>query len=549
MADRSKSPQPTTRGQRDKDRGFRAITVAVALYLASVGGGPALIYWLFAEDQDWGEFWRVAAAPTGTMLAAAGAVLAAYLALLNGERSRKVDRESTDRDRRVATERDLRARFTAAAEQLGDERINVRQAGAYAMAGIADDWLSLAADEPMGAREAQVCIDVLCAVLRRTPVDTPDDDKADEPADQPVRTVIIHIFALHLQRQAQPSWRNLRFDLIGAHLHDVNLSHCHFDGSLILTEAQFSGQQAVFTGSHFSNTAFDRARFQAGTAAEFTHTTWNTAAMFEYTIFGGSSDFDHSQFESGASFTGASIGTAEGGASEVSFEEAEFAGTTDFSYVNAYCSLRFDKAIFTGPANFRRFDSEKPQHDGSVLFRGATFHGPVEFEYCQIGGLADFRKTTFLGTATTPTTLDETFFDGEEAVRFVEAKFSICEFGQVRFEREVSFYGAKFVFEGPFQGAIFAAPVRFEKATFNGGATFRKVEFRCGADFYRVDFGDQPIDFTEPASWNDVRVDWDGSSPFITSGLIQPDNVLPANWPPQTISRQIPQLRNRGRTA
>lgn len=527
-------------GRRDgKDRGFAAITVAVVLYVAAVGGGPALGYWLLAEDQDWGEFWRVAAGPTGTMLAAAGAVLAAYLALHNGERSRRQDRDSTDRDRRAATERDLRTRFTSAAEQLGDERINLRQAGAYAIAGIADDWLTHAADEPMGTREAQVCIDLLCAALRDTQSALPLG-KAGEPADQPVRTVIVHIIALHLRHDAEPSWRNLRFDLAGAYLHDVDFSQCHFDGSLILTEAQFAGQQANFTGSHFSNTTFDRAEFQRGITAEFTHTIWKTLGLFERTVFGGSLEFDHSQFYAGANYSSASIGTTAGHASTASFQEARFSGTADFSYLDAYCSMTFYKATFIGPADFRRFDSEKPQHDGSVSFQSATFHGPAEFEYCKIGGLADFRKTIFLGTRTTSTTLDGTFFDSEEAVRFVEAKFSICEFGRVRFEREVSFYGAQFIFEAPFQCAIFAAPVRFEKATFNNGATFREVEFRCGADFYRVIFGDRTVDFTDPSIWNDVRVDWDGTSPFPTSRLTQPSNVLPADWPPQTISRSDP---------
>ncbi len=538
MSDHAKpSRQSMARGQRDgKDRGFAAITVAVVLYVAAVGGGPALIFWLFAENRDWGEFWRVAAGPTGTMLAAAGAVLAAYLALHNGERSRRQDRDSTDRDRRAATERDLRTRFTSAAEQLGDERINVRQAGAYAMAGIADDWLTHAANEPMGSREAQVCIDVLCAALRDTQRALPLD-KAGEPADQPVRTVIVHIVALHLRHDAEPSWRNLRFDLAGAYLHNVNFSQCHFDGSLTLADARFAGQQADFTGSHFSNTTFDRAEFQLGTTAEFTHTIWKTLALFKRTVFGGSLDFDHSQFYAGANYSSASIGTAAGHASTASFQEVGFSGTADFSYMDAYCSMTFYKATFIGPADFRRLNSAKPEHDGSVSFQSATFHGPAEFEYCQIGGLADFRKTIFLGTRTTPTTLDEAFFDGEEAVRFVEAKFFICEFGGVRFEREVSFYHTEFSTEAPFRRAVFAAPVRFEYATFKNGATFREVEFRCGADFYRVNFGDRTVDFTDPTIWNDIRVDWDGTSPFPTSRLTQPPNVLPADWPPQAISQ------------
>jgi hypothetical protein len=65
----------------------------VALYLATARlAGTDL--WMVAVEHNWGEFWRVAVGPTGTTLAAAGAVLAAYFTVLNGERSPHQDRES-----------------------------------------------------------------------------------------------------------------------------------------------------------------------------------------------------------------------------------------------------------------------------------------------------------------------------------------------------------------------------------------------------------------------------------------------------------------------
>lgn len=532
MPDQSTPSPPARKVPVGKSVGLKAITGTVLLYLATVGGVPALMYRLLATERNWGEFWRVAAGPTGTMLAAAGAVLAAYFTLFNGELSRRQDRESTDRDRRNAAERDLRTRFTTAAEQLGDGRFSVRQAGAYAMAAIADDWLALAADEPIGSREAQVCIDVLCATLRGAP-EQPDDNSS-EPADQPVREVILHIIALHLraQSQSEPSWRHMRFDLNGAWLHDVDLSHCHFDGALILRKARFTGLKAVFTGSHFSNTTFDRAGFEPSNAADFTHCIWDTTAVFEYTTFSESVNFDDSHFNSGANFLGVTVGTSGPYPGEASFKRAKFAGLTDFTWFDTYSTLTFYEANFHGPVKFVRLDAAKAQHGASVSFVGATFYGPADFEDCRIGGLADFHKSTFIGTPSTPTTLDETFFDSEESVKFHNAEFTMSNFAEARFERQTSFYGAKLFYDAPFRAAIFAAPVRFEKVTFSGGATFRQVEFRCGAQFYRAIFEGGTVDFTNPAVWNDVRVDWDGTSPFITSDPVQPSNVLPVDWPP-----------------
>lgn len=517
--------------RQNKGKGVRtrAISTAVAFYLGSVIAGPAVIYRLAATERNWGEFWRVAAAPTGTMLAAAGVVLAAWMTLLNGEATRHQDRESTNQDRRSAAERDLRSRFSSAAEQLGDPRFNVRQAGAYAMAAIADDWLALAPDEPAGDREAQVCIDVLCTHLRNPPPEPVAEDKNAAPADQPVREVIISIIGSHLLFDDELSWRYMEFDLTGAHLHDVNLAQCQFNGWLTMTRARFSGDHATFTGAYFSNTTFDHTHFHPGITAEFNYTNWDSAAQFENATFAGSAIFDHSNFYAGTNFNGASIGTTQGGASEISFRKTTFDADADFTYMTVHCPLSFDNAVFARPARFTRLTTS-PQR-ASVSFQSATFKAHADFENCQFGGHTNFSDTKFLGTDKTPKSLDDTYFDGEQAIWFRKTLFSVATFTQVHFEREVCFYGADFEYEAPFRGATFAAPVRFEKATFQHGAIFCGAGFHHGANFYRVNYGTHLVDFTAPTAWNDVRVDWDGSSPYLMSIATQPTNVLPADWP------------------
>jgi hypothetical protein len=86
-----------------------------------------------------------------------GTLAAQYL----GSRATRHDLEEQGKrlDRTLAEQRTrtLNERFATAAGQLGsDKPAAVRLAGAYAMAGLADDW----------EENRQTCVDVLCAYLR-----------------------------------------------------------------------------------------------------------------------------------------------------------------------------------------------------------------------------------------------------------------------------------------------------------------------------------------------------------------------------------------------
>src|SRR5262249_4714356 len=92
--------------------------------------------------------------------------------------------EKTLDEQRVQT---LNERFATAAGQLGrDKPPEVRLAGVYAMAGLADDW----------EKNRQTCVDVLCGYLRMPYESDPGQD-APEPerlryrASREVRHTII----------------------------------------------------------------------------------------------------------------------------------------------------------------------------------------------------------------------------------------------------------------------------------------------------------------------------------------------------------------------
>src|SRR5215468_4059915 len=106
------------------------------------------------------------------------------------EQSRQLDRTLAEQRTRTLNER-----FATAAEQLGsDKPPAVRQAGVYAMAGLADDW----------EENRQTCVEVLCGYLRM-PYEPDPGDQAPEPerlafrASYEVRRTVIRVITAHLR--------------------------------------------------------------------------------------------------------------------------------------------------------------------------------------------------------------------------------------------------------------------------------------------------------------------------------------------------------------
>lgn len=149
----------------------------------------------------------------------------------------------------------LRDRYTAIAAQLGDDAAPVRLAGVYAMAALADDWITMG-----NHREAQVCIDVLCAYIR-TPRHTATSE--DAVADTRVRETITRVITQHLQEGAITSWSDKAFDFTEA----------HFRGSHSFSGARFNeGCRVRFSGAEFNEGCrvdFSDAEFNEGCQVDF----------------------------------------------------------------------------------------------------------------------------------------------------------------------------------------------------------------------------------------------------------------------------------------
>lgn len=203
---------------------------------------------------------------------------------------KRAGREEVDR---------LRDRYTTIAAQLGDDAAPVRLAGVYAMAALADDWITMG-----NHREAQVCIDVLCAYIR-TPRNTATSEEV--VADTRVRETITRVITQHLQDDAATSWSDKVFDFTEA----------HFTGFHSFSGARFNeGSRVIFRGAEFNEgcrVGFIGARFNEGCRVVFRGAKFNE---------GGQVVFRSAKFNEGCrvSFIGAKFN--EGG--QVDFSGAEF---------------------------------------------------------------------------------------------------------------------------------------------------------------------------------------------------------------------------------
>jgi hypothetical protein len=283
------------------------------------------------------------------VVAAVIAASVSLLTLIGTLAAQYLGRRSTSRelDRTLAEQRTrtLNERFATAAEQLGgDKPPAVQLAGAYAMAGLADDWKD----------QRQTCINVLCGYLRMPyepdpGPDAPAPERLAFTRNRVVRHAIIQVIRDHLNpRIGVASWQDCHFDFEGV----------VFDGG------NFAGIEVPSTC--YLN--FLDARFVAG-----------TTSFAQARLMGGIVNFWRMEFAGGeVLFHGVDFA-----AGEVAFGDCSFnGGKVDFSSIET---------------------NEGPYH---VAFSGAdvTFmrcrftDGEVSFARTEFtGGKVDFARAEFTG--------------------------------------------------------------------------------------------------------------------------------------------------------
>lgn len=257
-----------------------------------------------------------AARTTATILAivgVGGAALVAYRRQDTTERAHKVALEGQRIDTAQHTldsrkyqleldrrnddhESDLRVRFATVAEQLGSANFSVRQAGAYALASLADDWQRFG-----NGAERQVCVDLLCAQLRRP---RPKNDLggvlpkvADQAGeDLEVRKTIVALIRSHrpVSVDSTAGWNVCTLDFAGADLSgfsfiDTDLRSANFEGANLsgvnmirtdLSDANLA--KAKLSGCDFSNANLTGATLhQVSVDRAGEEDVWRNQAVFE----------------------------------------------------------------------------------------------------------------------------------------------------------------------------------------------------------------------------------------------------------------------------
>jgi uncharacterized protein YjbI with pentapeptide repeats len=334
--------------RRQTWRDSMALSILGWLFIAAVvgAGTGGLLLWLLG----WPRLPRSTAFTTTEtldLLKIALAVVAGFggvvVLSVNHRRQR-----FTEKDHRLAVEQQereqtklLNERFANAAEQLAHERPQVRLAGVYALASLADDW----------EEGRQKCVDVLIAYLRLAQ----SEAKTPGPGEDEVLDTIFRIFRERLKRRSG-TWSEVDLDFTGMTLADADFSGLHFAGTVTLDDVVFSG----------SRTSFARTWFTGALSCRGTKFTANVTS------------FQQAWFDDRALFLGARFATVLGlpdvwiDGGSVEFADCEFQGGIFARDIQVKPGLlKFDDCVF---------------HSAPVDFTNAQF-GPLFDPHRSLGGL------------------------------------------------------------------------------------------------------------------------------------------------------------------
>ena len=413
-----------------------------------------------------------------------------------GETHRKntLEKDKNDQDHTRQVHAERRSRYTKAVEHLFNENISVRLGGVYALAGLADEWLTdektLLTDKER-RKEGQVIINTLCSYIRSSfnlasktedlsRDQTPEDyeggdqqftkDRAKLREEKELRLAILEAIKNRLNdgtnKLSKGLWSDFDYDFSNAYFfYPIGFTNSYFGAS-----SKFSGATFI-ENADFSRTAFtERAPFSGATftRAHFYEATFTERAPFSGATFTQEANFSKAEFAEDADFSGATF------TQEANFSKAEFAEDADFSGAKFTEDADFSGATFTQEADFSwaTFTQE-------ANFSGATFTQEAEFSWATFTQEANFSWATF--------TQEANFF---WATFTQEANFSWATF-----TKNATFYGVTFTQEADFSGATFTLNTNFSKATFQTTPIF---EYTLNNETYKARFSYK----TDPEDYN-----------------------------------------------
>jgi uncharacterized protein YjbI with pentapeptide repeats len=232
----------------------------------------------------------------------------------------------TEKAHTLAEEQDRRERaklqnerFAAAAEQLAHERPQVRLAGVYALAGLADDW-----DEGR-----QKCVEVLISYLRLAQ----SDDRAPGAGEDEVVATILRTFRERLARAAGSPWQDMDFDFTGMAFDDADFGGLRFAGTVTFDGAVFTGDNTSFAETWFEGMLSCHGATFGAQETNFRRAWFDGAAEFVGARFAADLDLRDVWIDKG----------------NVDFYQCGFDGPVQGAALDVDPgTLRFDRCMFTG---------------------------------------------------------------------------------------------------------------------------------------------------------------------------------------------------------
>jgi len=186
----------------------------------------------------------------------------------------------------------------------------------------------------------------------------------------------------------------------------------------------------------------------------------------------------------------------------VSFENAEFAGSTLFANTRLQIECKFQSVKFHGEVVFSDVEFMK-----GITFERSEFYGEVSLSTVKFHGKVDFSACTFYGESQFSDSAQQTT-QFNSGVDFSSTFFhELAEFNWVLFEKVANFQFTKFSKRADFSSSQFFNS-DFTKAEFKNSVVFQNAIFSQGAKFTDVTCVDANFagtHFTEEANFQDVN--------------------------------------------
>lgn len=361
----------------------------------------------------------------GILAVLAGALTMLTLSETHRKNTHEKDKNDRDHTRQVYAER--RSRYTAAVEQLANEKAAVRLGGIYTLVGLVDEWL---ADDTLNSeeqqKEGQVIINNLCSYIRSP---FPPAERLEE---HEARKELEEIEADDLEN----------FSTEKAQRYRVLLKR--FEDSAEYQEPEnLAADQTLFREEQdVRRTIFSEMSKRSSTFSEDKKSS----------IPGLWSNFDF-DFSRAPVFYSLEKLTIE----KANFQSARFYNGTDFSWVTFVQPANFYLVAFVTGVGFINTNFIQEAH-----FIGADFQQGVGFAG------ASFAQDAYFVTASFK---QEVYFSG---VTFAQNAYFIG----ADFRPDVDFSGVTFTQNANFAGARFAQNADFSKASFMQGMNFNEVIFK-----------------------------------------------------------------------